>query len=456
MVRDLSGAQHSVASGLREVHDPPTLLKLYVTGSWADRLTLDLPARDADVQLEQLHKRFGDDPRILRFGLNRLAQLKNAPEGESLGRALCELCATIADSALALYPLLGRDLAEQLGRADVKLLIRLAVLCTLSSARKEAQKRFFYELGVWNAKTGLFQRYHVDMSPADSTAALHNLEYLATREPVPAEVWSALAECFRAEFFDRTDQMLYEEIELEPAASPASATFASPPESQGSALVSERDSLPGSEVEELITRREIAQRTVALDAGAALALFNDLVTDQERILGKDHVDTLQTRADLAEVTGQTGDFQAALELLRALLPIQERVLGADHPQTLRTRAALADVTGKTGDANSALALLHYVLSLQERVLGSDHPDTLTTRHNIARWTAEVGDLSTALALYTELLSDRERVLGNDHPDTRRTRADIDDLELAHRGEGQESAEIATHEFMPSEEEFESL
>ena len=44
-------------------------------------------------------------------------------------------------------------------------------------------------------------------------------------------------------------------------------------------------------------------------------------------------------------TGQSGDAREALRLFQELLPDQERVLGADHPDILSTRewiAALLD------------------------------------------------------------------------------------------------------------------
>ena len=73
----------------------------------------------------------------------------------------------------------------------------------------------------------------------------------------------------------------------------------------------------------------------------------------------------------------------------SLLPDQERVLGRDHPNTLTTRNNIAHWTGEMGDAREALRLFPRVLPDQERVLGRDHPDTLTTRNNIASWTGAV-------------------------------------------------------------------
>ncbi|MGH8593742.1 MAG: tetratricopeptide repeat protein, partial [Gammaproteobacteria bacterium] len=53
--------------------------------------------------------------------------------------------------------------------------------------------------------------------------------------------------------------------------------------------------------------------------------------------GTDHPDTLTTRNNIADWTGQAGEAREALRLFRELLPDQMRVLGADHPNTINAR-----------------------------------------------------------------------------------------------------------------------
>jgi hypothetical protein len=62
---------------------------------------------------------------------------------------------------------------------------------------------------------------------------------------------------------------------------------------------------------------------------------------RERILGPEHRDTLDVRADLAFWTGEAGDAGAARDQYAALLPVFERVLGPEHPETLTARGNLA-------------------------------------------------------------------------------------------------------------------
>ena len=175
----------------------------------------------------------------------------------------------------------------------------------------------------------------------------------------------------------------------------------------------------------LATRGNIAAWTGEVgDARGALQLYSDLLPDQERVLGRDHPDTLTARNNIAHWTGAAGDARGALQLFAALLPDRERVLGRDHPDTLAARNNIAHWTGAVGDARGALQLFTALLPDQERVLGRDHPDTLTTRGNIAHWTGKVGDARGALRLFTELLPEWERVLGRDHLGTLTTRSNI--------------------------------
>jgi Tetratricopeptide repeat len=67
------------------------------------------------------------------------------------------------------------------------------------------------------------------------------------------------------------------------------------------------------------------------------------------VLGADHPDTLTTRNNIADWTGRTGDARGALALFQALLPDLERVLGADHPNTLTTQAWVNELRALGGD-----------------------------------------------------------------------------------------------------------
>jgi len=81
-----------------------------------------------------------------------------------------------------------------------------------------------------------------------------------------------------------------------------------------------------------------------------------------------------------------GDAGAARALYAELLPICKRVLGPEHKDTPWNR--LADWTGKAGDAAGARALYAELLPIRERVLGPEHPRTQAARADLAYWTRQ--------------------------------------------------------------------
>jgi hypothetical protein len=70
------------------------------------------------------------------------------------------------------------------------------------------------------------------------------------------------------------------------------------------------------------------------DVDEALGLFAELLSDQERALGRDHADSLKTRGYIAHWTGLLGDNREAVRLYAELLPDVERILGSDHSNPL--------------------------------------------------------------------------------------------------------------------------
>jgi len=160
------------------------------------------------------------------------------------------------------------------------------------------------------------------------------------------------------------------------------------------------------------------------DPAAARDLFAALVPMYERVFGPEHPDTLDARANLARWSGQAGDPAAARELFAALVPVRERVSGPEHPDTLDARANLASWTGEAEDPAAARDLLAVLLPVRERVSGPEHPEILATRFHLAYWTGQAGDRAAARDLFAALASVYERVLGPEHPHTLVTRAHL--------------------------------
>jgi tetratricopeptide (TPR) repeat protein len=115
----------------------------------------------------------------------------------------------------------------------------------------------------------------------------------------------------------------------------------------------------------------------------AIAVGESLLADRERVLGRDHGNTLTTRNGLAtayQAAGRTGE---AITLHEQVLTGFERTLGPDHPQTLTSRNNLATAYQAVGRTGEAITLHEQTLAIRERTLGPDHPDTLQSRNNLA-------------------------------------------------------------------------
>ena len=72
-----------------------------------------------------------------------------------------------------------------------------------------------------------------------------------------------------------------------------------------------------------------------------------------------------------------------MQLHRRALESSERVLGKEHPQTLLSVNSLAVCLYALGDAAGALPLHRRALESRERVLGNEHPQTLESVNNLA-------------------------------------------------------------------------
>jgi tetratricopeptide (TPR) repeat protein len=153
------------------------------------------------------------------------------------------------------------------------------------------------------------------------------------------------------------------------------------------------------------------------DAAGALPLHRRALESSERVLGKEHPQTLTSVNNLAESLRALGDAAVALPLFRRALDGSERVLGKEHPQTLASVDNLAICLDALGDAAGALPLFRRALESRERVLGKEHPQTLTSMNNLADCLRALGDAAGALLLHRRAIESSERVLGKEHPQT---------------------------------------
>ncbi|KAK5268335.1 hypothetical protein LTR40_014288, partial [Exophiala xenobiotica] len=77
-------------------------------------------------------------------------------------------------------------------------------------------------------------------------------------------------------------------------------------------------------------------------------------------------------------------FNATEPLYWETLQLREKILGKDHPDTLISMNNLARLLESQGKYNTAEPLYRETLQLREKVLGKEHPQTLTSMNNLSR------------------------------------------------------------------------
>ena len=84
-------------------------------------------------------------------------------------------------------------------------------------------------------------------------------------------------------------------------------------------------------------------------------------------------------------------------LLQRTLSINEKHLGPDHPDTVQSLNNLAVLYHEQGKYKLAEPLLQRALNINEQRLGSDHPDTAQSLNNLAMLYYEQGKNETRRA-----------------------------------------------------------
>ena len=149
----------------------------------------------------------------------------------------------------------------------------------------------------------------------------------------------------------------------------------------------------------------------------AQAMFERVLRGYEKALGPDHLSTLCTVNNLANLLSDQGKLHEAQAMYERALQGYEKALGPDHNYTLMTVGNLANLLIAQDKLDEAKTMHERVLQGYEKVLGPDHTDTLGTVNNLANLLFEQGKLDEAKVMFERALQGYENALGPDHPDT---------------------------------------
>ncbi len=169
-------------------------------------------------------------------------------------------------------------------------------------------------------------------------------------------------------------------------------------------------------------------------------LFRLLLETRQRVLDKEHHDTLTAMNDLGACLYQQGRFAEAEKLHRQVLEIRQRVLGKEHANTLWSLGWVATCLGSQGKHAESERLYREVLETAHAVTKKD-PDTLELVMTIPARHLQGETESDQLELFWRLtLEIRRRVFGKEEVDTRRSMKSLADV-LSAQGKDKEAKEI---------------
>ncbi|KAI0451044.1 hypothetical protein F5B21DRAFT_393516 [Xylaria acuta] len=146
-------------------------------------------------------------------------------------------------------------------------------------------------------------------------------------------------------------------------------------------------------------------------------LYRKTLELKEKVLGKEHPDTLESMNNLANVLQYQGNYEEAKGMFRQVLELKEKVLGKEHPSTLSSINNFANVLQYQGNYEEAKEMFRQALELKEKVLGKEHPSTLSSINNFANVLQCQGNYEEAEEIYRQTLELIEKVLGKKHPST---------------------------------------
>jgi len=146
-------------------------------------------------------------------------------------------------------------------------------------------------------------------------------------------------------------------------------------------------------------------------------LLRQSVQKAEKVLGKDHVDTLESKYWLALNLYEQQKYTESEELLRHSVQEREKVLGKEHVSTLASKYCLAATLHQQQKYSEAEELLRQSVQERKKVLAKEHVNTLESKYWLALTLYEQQKYTEAEELLRRSVQEREKVLGKEHVDT---------------------------------------
>ncbi|KAF8056053.1 hypothetical protein FPV67DRAFT_674744 [Lyophyllum atratum] len=147
-----------------------------------------------------------------------------------------------------------------------------------------------------------------------------------------------------------------------------------------------------------------------------------LVAEMKRMLGDEHLYTLESVQRLSEMHQKRNRLSEAERLQTAMTESRRKILGEDHPDTLDDIVQLAKTYVFQGRYTEGEELLVSALEASKRVFGSDHPKTVMYTGWLAATYIYQARYEEAKDLQLTVVEASRRVFGDHHYYTQVSRA----------------------------------
>ena len=159
----------------------------------------------------------------------------------------------------------------------------------------------------------------------------------------------------------------------------------------------------------------------------AEAIYLRALQGFEKVLGAEHMSTLDTVNNLGILYNNQGRMAEAEAMHLRALQGKEKALGPEHMSTLNTVSNLGVLYNNQGRMVEAEAMYLRALQGKEKAWGPEHISTLETVNNLGVLYANQGKIAEAEAMYRRAFQGLENAVGPDHAKTRKVARNLKDL-----------------------------
>ncbi|XP_014274177.1 uncharacterized protein [Halyomorpha halys] len=157
---------------------------------------------------------------------------------------------------------------------------------------------------------------------------------------------------------------------------------------------------------------EIFRKQTKLDE--ASKLFEETYEKQKTVLGKDHLDTLETLFGKGKTLEDQENFNDSLRIYQEVLENRITKLGKDHPSSLEACTSIGNIFYKLKDYDKALERYNEVLSISKKT--ENEADNLDIIIKIGKIYFNKGEINRALVVFEDAITTIEDTVGCDHSD----------------------------------------